>query len=108
MRRLRNSGCLVAIAVAVVAAAFAPAAAPAAERWTPVGADVVSPPQPVPGGDGRVHLAYELLLINRSFNPPAAITLRSVQARAGKPASARRDRRPAGPSEGTASRRALG
>ena len=34
--------------------------------------------------DGRVHLAYELLLINRSFNPPAKVTVTGVEALAGK------------------------
>lgn len=58
------------------------AAAPA-EQFTPVVASVVAPPQPVPAGDGRRHLAYELLLINRSFNPPAKVTLRSIEALAG-------------------------
>jgi hypothetical protein len=58
------------------------AAAPA-EQFTPVTASVVAPPQPVLAGDGRMHLAYELLLINRSFNPPAKATLWSVKALAG-------------------------
>lgn len=55
-------------------------AAASPERFTPVVASVVAPPQPVEASDGRTHLAYELLLINRSFNPPAKVTVRSVQA----------------------------
>lgn len=61
----------------------APAGAAPAERWTPVIATVVAPPQPVQASDGRTHLAYELLLINRSFNPPTEITVRGVEALAG-------------------------
>ena len=60
-----------------------PAAAATAEQFTPVTASVVAPPHPVLASDGRRHLAYELLLINRSFNPPAQVTLRGVQALAG-------------------------
>src|SRR5690606_21420469 len=35
------------------------------------------------GSDGRIHLAYELLLINRSFLPPARATVKRVDALAG-------------------------
>jgi hypothetical protein len=61
-------------------------AAPAAraeEVWTPVVASVPAEPEPVEAADGRVHLAYELLLINRSFLPPARATLKGVQVLAG-------------------------
>jgi hypothetical protein len=71
----------IAAVVQLAAAPLAPAAPP--ERWTPVVASVVAPPQPVEGGDGRTHLAYELLLINRSFSAPAKVTVRGVQALAG-------------------------
>lgn len=54
-------------------------AARAEEAWTPVVASVIAEPEPVEAADGRVHLAYELLLINRSFLPPAKATLKSVQ-----------------------------
>ena len=40
------------------------AATPAQPVATPVVADVVAPPIPVPGTDGKVHLAYELKLTN--------------------------------------------
>jgi len=74
-----------AAAALVLAALVAPASAPAAatERFTPVTARVVAPPQPVTAGDGRQHLAYELLLINRSFNPPAGVAVQRVEALAG-------------------------
>ena len=63
---------------------LAPAAqAEQSERWTPVVASVVAEPEPVLAADGRVHLAYELLLINRSFLPPAKVTMKSVQVLAG-------------------------
>ncbi|MGC1164959.1 MAG: M23 family metallopeptidase, partial [Solirubrobacterales bacterium] len=42
----------------------------------------IAAPQPVEASDGRTHLAYELLLINRSF-PPAEVTVRGVEALAG-------------------------
>jgi hypothetical protein len=67
----------------LLALAVAAPASAAPERFTPVAASVVAPPQPVEGSDGRTHLAYELLLINRSFNPPAKVTVRGVQALAG-------------------------
>ncbi|HVY96172.1 MAG TPA: M23 family metallopeptidase [Solirubrobacterales bacterium] len=67
----------------LAALAAAPLAAAAPEEFTPVTASVVSPPQPVAASDGRVHLAYELLVINRSFAPPAKVTLRRVEALAG-------------------------
>ncbi len=72
---------LIIFVVALIAAPLA--AASPAEEFTPVTASVVSPPQPVPAGDGRVHLAYELLLINRSFAPPAKVTVHRVEALAG-------------------------
>jgi hypothetical protein len=80
MRRLTTlSFALLALLLAVPAAS----AAPPEERWTPVVASVVATPEPVLAADGRVHLAYELLLINRSFLPPAKATVKSVQVLAG-------------------------
>jgi hypothetical protein len=69
-----------ALVVALLAVAH-PAAA--ADRWTPIVADVVAPPQPVLGADGRNHLAYELLLVNRTFGPATEVTVRRVTALAG-------------------------
>jgi murein DD-endopeptidase MepM/ murein hydrolase activator NlpD len=48
-----------------------PAAANAADEITPVFARVVAAPQPVRADDGRVHLAYELLLTNQSSSAAA-------------------------------------
>jgi len=70
------------LALALLAAPAARAAEPA-EVWTPVVASVPAAPEPVEAADGRVHLAYELLLINRSFLPPARATVQSVQVLAG-------------------------
>lgn len=67
----------------ILLAAPAAGAAERSERWTPVVAGVVDEPEPVLATDGRVHLAYELLLINRSFNPPAKVSVTGIQARAG-------------------------
>lgn len=72
---------LVALLAVLATTPLATAAAP--EEFTPVTASVVSAPQPVLASDGRVHLAYELLLINRSFAPPAQVTVRKVEALAG-------------------------
>ena len=49
----------------------------AAPIVTPVLADVVAAPVPVPATDGRVHLAYELLLTNTS---PEPVTIDSIAA----------------------------
>jgi hypothetical protein len=68
--------------VAVAALTAAPAAAADPERFTGVAVSAIAPPQPVEASDGRTHLAYELLLINRSY-PPAEVTVRGVQALAG-------------------------
>ncbi len=55
-----------------------PSAAPAVA--TPVVADVVAAPVPVPGTDGKIHLAYELKLTNILDQE---VTLTSVGVRAG-------------------------
>ena len=39
-------------------------------------------PEPVRGGDGREHLAYELVVSNQSAFPPRAVTVRKVVATA--------------------------
>jgi hypothetical protein len=79
----RRIGLLSALTAALVSLLAPAGPATAAEQFTPVVASVVAPPQPVLASDGRRHLAYELLLINRSFNPPAKVALRSVKALAG-------------------------
>jgi hypothetical protein len=81
--RIRRLSLLPALALFTVLAPFLAPSGAAAERFTPVVASVVAAPQPVLASDGRKHLAYELLLINRSFNPPAKVSLRSVKALAG-------------------------
>jgi hypothetical protein len=75
----RRISLLSALAAAFVSLLAPAGSAAAVEQFTPVVASVVAPPQPVLASDGRRHLAYELLLINRSFNPPAKIALRSVK-----------------------------
>lgn len=79
----RRIGLLPALAAALISLLIPAGPAAAAEQFTPVVASVVAPPQPVLASDGRRHLAYELLLINRSFNPPAKVGLRGVEALAG-------------------------
>jgi hypothetical protein len=39
------------------------------DQFTPLAASVVAAPRPVPGADGRTHLAYELLLLNFMPSP---------------------------------------
>jgi len=73
---------LTLLALVLAAAPAARAAAPS-EYWTPVVASVPAAPEPVLGSDGRVHLAYELLLTNRSFLPPAKATVESLQVLGG-------------------------
>jgi hypothetical protein len=73
---------VVVLAAAALAAVTATSAV-AVDRFTPVVASVVAPPTPVLGSDGRRHLVYELLLVNRSWAPPATVTVRSVRALAG-------------------------
>lgn len=46
---------------------------------TPLSASVLAAPSPVAGADGRMHLAYELQLINQT---PLSVTVAGVQARA--------------------------
>lgn len=75
MGTLRRTAALAAMSIGCAAAA-APAHAQQQDEITPVVATAVSPPQPVVGADGRRHLAYELLLQNRSA---AAATVRELQ-----------------------------
>jgi len=83
LRRLVLLPVLATITLLAALASAGVAAAARGEQFTPVTASVVAPPQPVLGSDGRRHLAYELLLINRSFNPTAKVTLRRVTTLAG-------------------------
>ena len=55
---------MVALATTLLSAPSSPAQAK--ELLSPVVATVLAAPQPVEGSDGRIHLAYELQLINRT------------------------------------------
>lgn len=59
---------------------MAPSAAATTDQFTPLSARVLHAPEPVRGGDGREHLAYELVVTNNSAFPPRPITLREVVA----------------------------
>ncbi len=50
-----------------------PEAAPQSEQYTPLVPTVPSPPQWVPGTDGKIHLVYELFLTN-AFPVPIDVT----------------------------------
>ncbi len=76
---------LAAIAVsgaAMLAATPAQAANDANAVISPLAFSVLSAPGPVLGGDGRMHLAYELKVINQSYSPSRVVDLQSIQARA--------------------------
>jgi hypothetical protein len=75
------SGAAVLTLIVPAASAAAPrsrtgAAPVAADHYTPMVAAVQAPPHPVAAADGRVHLAYELLLLNPL---PVPITLARVE-----------------------------
>jgi hypothetical protein len=63
------------LALVVFAAALAAAAPP--DVLSPLIAQPVASPDPVLGADGRVHLAYELLLVNTT---PSPVTIDGVAA----------------------------
>jgi hypothetical protein len=75
-------GAVAAIALSALAAA-APGAGAAEDHFTPLAARVLHAPEPVRGGDGRMHLAYELVVSNDSAFPPRPVTVRKVVAEAG-------------------------
>jgi hypothetical protein len=72
-------------ALALLAIAAPAGAAGLTDHWTPLSARVLHAPEPVRGGDGREHLAYELVLTDNSAFPPRPVTVRKVVTRvAGK------------------------
>jgi hypothetical protein len=80
IQRLKISillGALLAVAL------IAPGSAAAEDHFTPLTARVLHAPEPVRGGDGREHLAYELVLTNNSIFPPHPVRVRKVIATAG-------------------------
>lgn len=64
----------------VAGSSTAPTPSAAAPIVTPVLAEVLSAPIPVPATDGRIHLAYELLLTNVSDQP---VTIDSLSVNTG-------------------------
>jgi len=78
----RRSAMLVALACLLTTAAASPAAAEPDEKAqiVPLGMTIDNPPSAVLGADGRNHLAYEITIVNQT---PNAVTIQSVQARAG-------------------------
>lgn len=82
--RLRLAPALLALLAALALAAPAAAAAKASpDEFTPVVAEVVNTPEPVLASDGHIHLAYELLVINRPIIEygfvPAAASMKRIQ-----------------------------
>lgn len=67
------TGC--SVPAAQVSASPDPSRVGATGAFTPLTASVITPPSPVPGSDGEVHLAFELLVTNTS---PRAATLTRV------------------------------
>jgi hypothetical protein len=70
------------LAVAAAASVGSTARAAAVDHFTPLSARVLHAPEPVRGGDGREHLAYELVIGNESAFPPRAVTVRKVIVKA--------------------------
>jgi hypothetical protein len=72
-------GCLAIALTGILLATTSPSPGRAAAFWaaglrpgtkfTPVAASTLTVPEPFEGGDGRIHLAYELLLLNASALP---------------------------------------
>jgi hypothetical protein len=78
MRRLVVA--LAAAALAIVPAGAARGAGDATAVISPLGMYVAHSPNPVLGGDGRMHLAYEIKIANQT---DLVVTVQSVQATAG-------------------------
>ena len=57
-------------------------AAATTDNFTPLSARILHAPESVRGGDGREHLAYELVLSNDSTFPPRPVTVRKVIVKA--------------------------
>ena len=68
--------------LAAVALIAPGSAAAMRDNFTPLSGQVLHAPEPVRGGDGREHLAYELVLSNDSAFPPHAVTVREVVVKA--------------------------
>ena len=83
----RSKISLLALSLLAVGLSAAPgsavAASVASDHFTPLSARVLHAPEPVRGGDGREHLAYELVLTDNSAFPPRPVTVRKVIATAG-------------------------
>src|SRR5262245_5474820 len=88
MVRILNVGVVLAIVTLVAACGSLPdTAAPSTESvaaepvvLTPVLAELIAPPVPVPATDGKVHMAYELKLTNALGQD---VTVTSLAAKAG-------------------------
>jgi hypothetical protein len=74
--RIAIAGAVAALA-ALVPAAASHGAGDATALLTPIGMHVPNAPEPVLGGDGRMHLAYEIQIANQS---DLEVTIDSVQA----------------------------
>ncbi len=79
----RRCALIVVLASLIAVACAAPAVAgpDAKAEIVPLGMTVDHAPHAVLGADGRRHLAYEITIVNQT---PGDVTLRSVQALAGK------------------------
>ncbi len=83
LHRARGARALPGLVLALVALSAVPTGAAAEDHFTPLSARVLHAPEPVRGGDGLEHLAYELVLSNESAFPPRAVTVREIVATAG-------------------------
>jgi hypothetical protein len=74
----RSAWCLIAIFLVALGLAGAAKAGlgQAAEVAAPLVATPIAPPNPVTGSDGKIHLAYEFVLMNMA---PGAISLEKIE-----------------------------
>src|SRR4029453_13069761 len=73
-----SAWCLIAILVIAFGLAGAAKAEveQAAEVAAPLVATPIAPPNPVTGSDGKIHLAYEFMLVNMA---PSAVSLEKIE-----------------------------
>ena len=69
MWKSRFAIALAAVVLVIGSAHFSALTATILPELTPLIGEVLSPPRPVPGSDGRTHLVYELRLSNVMDRP---------------------------------------
>src|SRR4051794_24249410 len=83
----RHAGTLAIVVVVATMSAVSASARAAEPQFTPLGASVLAPPQPVRATDGRVHLVYEITLLSvdaGAGTAPLEVQSLDVRARGGR------------------------